>query len=229
MEPYFSQNFASHSPKIKTYKQQLFIDVRDYAQDIIDNNGNLEFTVMWSNGRHTIRNNAGTTIGGSWNDSLSIPPYNHVTQVELLGVTCPPVYTVPNAVTLDDSNKHLYQENYFILDIPEFDRVVHSSDNAGSHEKFAVVYFDSGYRPLKGKDFIPKVCTFNPPLSSLNKMTIRFKKYDGTVLNIVSDSNHFYSVGTSHAISSSSLTRGDNTLLNTLKNFTLLFEFTIKE
>ena len=53
MEPYFSNNYAPNNQHIRLYKQQLFIDVRDYQQDIIDNGGNMEFTVLWSNGQHT--------------------------------------------------------------------------------------------------------------------------------------------------------------------------------
>ena len=185
MEPYFSNNFAPNPPAVKVYKQQLFIDARDYAADISANGDNIDFEVKWSNGKHTVRTRvqSGTDVHGnpryvdqvdnsaSWNDSLSIPPYDYVTQVELLGVMCPKVT----------------DENYFIVDIKEFSGTLHSSDNQGSHEKFAIVYFDSTEKPLKGKDFTQKVCEFNPPLQSLNKIHVQFQKYGGTVLNLQND------------------------------------------
>ena len=199
MEPYFSQNFSPNIEPPTVYKQQLFIDLRDYIDDIIANNGNIEFEVLWSNGRHR------TQPIGIWADSLSIPPYDYVTQVELLGVMCP----------------KLENENYFIVDIPEFDGVLHSSDNAGSHDKFAIVYFDSVKKPLKGKDFIPKICHFRPPLQSLNKIRIAFKKYGGTVLNLNND--YTYLNGPYN------LQSDDEDLKSILAEFSLLFEFTIKK
>lgn len=219
MEPYFSKNYAPNPPAVQLYKQQFFIDVRDYIDDIVANNGNLEFTVLWSNGRHTVRRNVpvdhsdlskGYTseiIKRDWNDSLSIPPYEHVTQVELLGISCP----------------HIKDENYFILDIPEFEGVVHSSDNTGSHEKFAVIYFDSSEKGLKGKDFIQKVYVFNPPLHSLNKIRVRFRKYGGKVLNLNNDFKDNLDLNYSKYNKND-----DNTLQTKLAKFNFLLEFTIK-
>ena len=217
MEPYFSNNYAPNPPAVQLYKQQLFIDARDYVDDIIANEGRIEFDVKWSNGRHTARKRVeqGTDQYGnpayvnvvnpdaSWDDSLSIPPYYHVTQVELLGVMCPKVNL----------------ENYFIVDIPEFDRVIHSSDNSGSHEKFAVVYFDSSEKALKGKDFAQKLCVFNPPLQSLNKIHVQFKKYGGSVLNLTSDFNHN---GLNFDINN------NQSVMTALSKVSLLLEFTIK-
>jgi len=234
MEPYFSNNFAPNPPPVQQYKQQLFIDFRDYVNDIIKNDGNIEFEVLWSNGRHTTRKRTqqGTDIYGNptyvntvdnqavWYDSLNIPPYEYVTQVELLGISCPTTY--------DENDKN---ENYFIVDIPEFDGVVHSSDNEGSHNKFAIVYFDSvdNNKPLKGKDFIQKICHFRPPLQSLNKIRIRFRKHKGVILNLkrnFEDSlNDKRLDGESDDVYQ---TRLEQLYVTELRKFSMLLEFTIK-
>lgn len=211
MEPYFSNNFAPDPPKIKTYKQQLFIDFRDYIEDIKSNDGKLDFNVLWSNGRHTARKQEAyidqygnekfrsvVDPDASWNDSLSIPPYDYVTQVELLGICCDKVI----------------DENYFIVDIPEFDGNIHSSDNKGSHDKFAIVYFDTAFKPLKGRDFTPKIKVFDPPLTSLNKIRIRLCKYKDILLDI-NNTEHFN-------------INSDDSLETKLAKFSLLLEFTIK-
>jgi hypothetical protein len=54
-------------------------------------------------------------------------------------------------------------------------------------------------KPMKGKDFAPKICKLNPSLKRLNKFTIRFLKYGGANITPVE-----------------------------LKNVSLLLEFTIK-
>jgi hypothetical protein len=174
VEPYFSQNFAPNPPAVQMYKQQLFIDARDFQSEITENN-KMEFTVKFSSHYE--------------NNSLNLGAYSEITQVELLGLCFPKIAN----------------ENYVIVDIPEFHGVMHSSDNTGSHDKFAIVYFDNAQmtttKPMKGKDFAPKICKFNPPLKRLNKFTIRFLQYRGATI--------------------------DPNDLN-LKNVSLLLEFTIK-
>jgi hypothetical protein len=110
----------------------------------------------------------------------------------------------------------LVNENYFIVDIPEFDGVIHSSDNSGSHEKFAVVYFDSSEKALKGKDFAQKVCVLNPHLQSLNKIKVQFKKYGGAVLDLKTDFTDKTDMNVSDDI------------ITALTKVSLLLEFTIK-
>tara|TARA_B110000977_G_scaffold178745_1_gene236678 strand:- start:2666 stop:3298 length:633 start_codon:yes stop_codon:yes gene_type:complete len=210
MEPYFSQNYAPMNVPHHMKKQQLFIDARDYLSDIVSNNNKLQFTVMMSNGKHTVKkqvpngyNQYGNPIyknvidtSATWSDSLSIPPYDYVSEVEILGISLPKIE----------------DEIYFIVEIPEFDNVLDSSDNRGSHDSFAVVYYDStiqeigSAKPMKGKDFSRKVCKFNPPIQSLNRFTIQFKKYGGNIITLENIGGQ------------------DN-----LKYCNLLLEFTIKE
>lgn len=174
MEPYFSQNFAPEVQRIQYVKQQLFIDARDFEHEISSKN-KMEMTVNFST--------------SNTNSSLNIGPYNEVVQVELLGLCFPKVAN----------------ENYVIIDIPELHGVLHSSDNIGSHDKFAIVYFDNAQmspgetKPMKGKDFAPKICRLNPPIKSLNKFTIKFLTHGGSIVGPVN-----------------------------LNNVSLLFEFTIK-
>ena len=52
-------------------------------------------------------------------------------------------------------------------------------------QSFAIIYFDrvsNEYftKPIRGTDMDTKVVNFNPPLASLNRLTIKFLKYDGT-------------------------------------------------
>ena len=156
MEAYFSNNYHTENVKIQTTTQQLFLDIRDFADQIQQNNFDLEFTVNLSN-----TNNR---------SSLRIPPYDHVSEIELLGIILP----------------KMKDESYFILNIPEFTGNIHSSDNSSSHDTFAVIYYDSesaNLKPLKGKDFVQKVQRFSPVINTLNKFTIQFKKYGGDLIN----------------------------------------------
>lgn len=101
---------------------------------------------------------------------IGVPPYSVVQSVELKGINFP----------------KLNGENYFVLDIPEFSGRVHSSDNKGSHNSFAVCYYDNiptfAMKPMKGKDFDEKKYIFNPPEKNFNKFTINFKKYGGDLI-----------------------------------------------
>lgn len=168
MDPYFSQNYAPEHQGYRMYNQQLFLQARDFIENP-DADTELKFTVYWSNGQlNKLGNN------GNWNKSLNIPPYDYVTEAELLGVSFPKIDN----------------EMYFIIDIPEFHSTLHSSDNKGSHEKFCIVYYDNStlnkgeIKPIKGTDFSTKKSIFKPPLQTLNKITIMFKKHNGDILTM---------------------------------------------
>jgi hypothetical protein len=156
--PHFSQNFAPKEKTVNLTKQKLFIDFRDFMTDISDPSTKLEFTVK---------------LAGASN-SLNLAPYDHVTEVELLGISFPKIDN----------------EVYFIINIPEFDCNLHSSDNKGSNFSFATIYYDSTsmtkgvVKPAKGRDFMQKIQKFNPPLQTLSKFTLQFKKYGGDVLTL---------------------------------------------
>lgn len=106
---------------------------------------------------------------------LGISQYLHVEKMTLKSLSFP---------------KMNNSENYIILDIDAGQRRLHSSDNTGSHDKFAIMYYDNNemnvgsVKPMKGYDFDIKEVTFNPPLSKLDKINIKFKKYGGELITI---------------------------------------------
>ena len=154
--PHFSQNFELESHQHKYTQQVLFVDARDQLQNANDNT-KLSFDVVLS--------------GSNNKDSLNLPPYEQVTRVELKAVCLPKIAN----------------EIYYILDIPEFSGRLHSTDNSGSHESFAVIYYpntDSIVSPSKGYDFDTKVHEFTPPLKSLSKFRVSFKKYGGSDITV---------------------------------------------
>ena len=179
MEPYFSQNFVHQERKHILCDQQLFLQARDFIfLSGLDTNTmkdvEIKFTVYWSNGQFNNLYGDERITSARGSSSLNIPPYDYVTEAELLGVSFPKI---------DD-------EMYFIIDIPEFNSMLHSSDNKGSHDKFCIVYYDNSSmqrgdtKPIKGYDFSPKRSVFKPPLQSLNKMTVMFKKHNGDVIKL---------------------------------------------
>jgi len=203
---YFSQNFQEQVRIVPQKSQQLFIDIRDFADQIESTDGNLEFTVNWSNAKLHKMNDQNNTYGASMN----LAPYDYVTQLELLGISFPKIAS----------------EIYFILCIDEFENNIDSSDNNGSRDSFAVIYYDSqslpvgSVKPLKGKDFCPKIYKFKPHKDNFNKMRIKFKKYGGDIINI---KHHF---DNENALSSNI---EEVKQWFTMHPISLLFEFTIKE
>ena len=184
--PHFSQNFEYEPQKHAFKKQLLFVDARDYITP--DNNGSneLSFTVVLSDYESKA--------------SLNIPSYEQVTQVELKAVCLPKIA----------------DEMYYVIDIPEFSGRLHSSDNTGSHESFCMVYYPNhsiavgSATPAKGSDFDQKLHVITPPIKSLSKFSIKFKKHGGEVLT-VSD----IAASTDYDAA--------------IKKVNLLFEFTIKQ
>ena len=186
--PHFSQNFE-YEPRQHTFKKQLlFVDARDYITPS-DPTTPLSFNVVLS--------------ASDSKSSLNIPSYEQVTQVELKAVCFPKI---------DD-------EIYYVIDIPEFSGRLHSSDNPGSHESFAIVYYQNDSEnkgsvvPAKGSDFDQKLHLVNPPIKSLSKFSVTFRKHGGDILTV-----------------------GDITVTNdqagygsAIKKVNLLFEFTVKQ
>lgn len=103
--------------------------------------------------------------------TIDIPtPYKNVLKIELKGLSFPKI--------LD--------ENYVIVDIDECRDRVESVDGGSADRSFAVCYFDKiatgEVRPMRGADFDEKVYVFNPPLSKLGRINVRFKKHGGRVV-----------------------------------------------
>ena len=107
--------------------------------------------------------------------SLSFPPFSNISKAELKAINFP---------------KMNNDEMYFILDIYEFNGRLNSSDNEGSHDKFAVIHYDSSsmtpgsMKPARGKDFDDKIVVFNPIERSLNRLTVNIRKYGGNIINM---------------------------------------------
>jgi len=147
-------------PESKYYTQHLLLDFRDFYYTDVDN-GKI----------YQVNNDLGFKLKVNLNE-LGFPAYKNVHSVELKAVSFP---------------KMNNREIYYILDIYEFNGRLHSSDNTGSHENFAIIYYDNSsqqaghIKPMKGKDFDEKVYIFNP-VESLNTLNISFKKYGGHVI-----------------------------------------------
>ena len=128
-------------------------------------------------------------------------PYENVISVELKAVSFPKIDN----------------EVYYILDIDEFSGRLDSTDNTGSHNSFAIIYYDNSgnnvgfIKPMKGKDFDEKTHIFNPIEKRINYLNISFKKFGG---NIIKKSEINSSLNT-------------ETFLNTYP-ISILLEFTMK-
>lgn len=149
----------------------LFVDVRDRQRAfdagkqgrVGDSSDSFEFSdyvVCLTSTNVSPSDPAGTYVA----PSAGLPAYRNVTSVELMAVSFPKILG----------------EEWVCLSIEELDDNLDSIDG-GSNGKFAIIYFDNVptgvAKPLKGRDFIQKVVTFDPPLSSLDKLTIRFLKH----------------------------------------------------
>lgn len=183
---YFSNTYGYDVlPQSITKKQHLFIDARDYLvlgennkfQKIIRNHYSINTNEQ---GKHVSTTYEGDYSADTGNDDLSfeinlqdigMPDYEQVEEVELKSIMFP----------------KMAGEEYYILDIPEFSGRVHSTDK-GSHDKFAVVYYDSSQKslgevkPMKGYDFDTKVHVFNPIKKRLSRFTVTFRKYGGDII-----------------------------------------------
>ena len=162
MEPHFSQNFFKNAaPEYIEKKQTLFLDIRDFNEQIVANGGFMQFDVKFSSLNSNVK-------------SLSFPPYQNVKHCELRAINFP---------------KMNNDEMYFILDIDKINGRLDSSDNKGSHQMFAVIHYDhSGLspgqmKPIKGSDFDRKIYTFNPIEQQVNTLSIAFRKYGGDVIH----------------------------------------------
>lgn len=85
-------------------------------------------------------------------------------------------------------------EDYFIFDVDELKNRISSNDNQGSHRTFAICYFlDSSNIPgtkniINGADFDVKMKQFDT-LDSLSKLTIKFKKHGGALIQAIDVNN----------------------------------------
>jgi hypothetical protein len=84
-------------------------------------------------------------------------------------------------------------EQYVVLDIEQLRDSNLDASNQTSHEAFAVVYFDNSglsagaYKPMD--KFFSQKTYFNPPISSLDRLTVSIKKPDGNVVSMSETAN----------------------------------------
>ena len=126
----------------------LFIDSRE---EFTGSTSNVDFSVLFNRatGGHT---------GGYPTQS-----FKNVTSVELTG------FSVNRYTNTTD-------ENYLVLDIEELNNRLHSNVPE-ANQAFATIYIDdpSRQKSFKGHDFDVKKVQFDPPLSSLSRLTIKVK------------------------------------------------------
>ena len=131
----------------------LFIDSRE---EFTGSTSNVDFSVLFNRatGGHT---------GGYPTQS-----FKNVTSVELTGFSVNKPFLTENTENTD--------ENYLVLDIEELNNRLHSNVPE-ANQAFATIYIDdpSRQKSFKGHDFDVKKVQFDPPLSSLSRLTIKVK------------------------------------------------------
>jgi hypothetical protein len=134
----------------------LFIDSR-----FSDSTSNVDFDVIF--------NKATNTHTGGYPTQI----FKNVTSIELTAFSV-------HAYTSDTN------ENYVVMDIDELNNRMHSNVPE-VNQSFAIVYIDNPgtERNYKGHDFDDKIVKFDPPLSSLSRLTIKLK--NPLTRNIIDD------------------------------------------
>lgn len=108
-------------------------------------------------------------------DSFPASDYKGVKTVELLSI----------AFHEDYVNQNTFGEaGYFILSIKELINRL-DSNNPFVNSEFAIIYMEDGKTYIKGTDYDIKCKTFNPPLTSLSRLSISL--IDPTTGKVVTD------------------------------------------
>jgi len=160
-------------PTVKT-SYNLFIDSRDRsptfnASNVPDasNSSPFNYSIYVNSSAQGYQDASGTAIA----KSIGAETFRNVVSVELKASSFPKVNF----------------ENYVVLDCDEINNLVINTDD-GCDRMFAVLYFDSDsltpgqVKPMRGGDFGSKIKTFDPPLSSLSRFTIKFRRYGGDLV-----------------------------------------------
>lgn len=159
--PHFSTVFQTATPPVIQKTHRLFIDNRDRNEGTP-----FDFKVKFGSATPPTVSN-------------SITPYENIQSMELRGVAFPKIANEP----------------YVILSIEELNDDMLDSTCSAAHRAYAIIYFDTdalapgAIKPLKGVDFYQKLIKFKPPISRLNRLSIKFLKYDGTVVSLSDTAN----------------------------------------
>ena len=156
-KPHFSEvfNLRSNDFVHPTYKQRLFIDIRDVL-DQVSKNLNLSFNIILSN--------------SSTQKGINVPTYDQCSQAEILAVNLPKISNeLYFVLDIDEFQNSFHSTNDGIHD--KFATLFFDDLPDGSS------------KPLKGSDFAAKISKFNPIKQSLNKLQIKFRKYGGNIIS----------------------------------------------
>jgi len=127
----------------------LFIDSR-----FAEGESNVNFSVIFNKSIQTHTSGYPTQV------------FKNVTSVEMTAFSI-------NTACLNDPG-----ENYLIIDIEELNNRIHSNVPE-ANQSFAIMYLDNEPIPkeksFKGQDFDTKIKYFDPPLSSLSRLTVKLK------------------------------------------------------
>lgn len=118
---------------------------------------------LFVDSRHAIGSNVDFVVPLGSVDSFPDSDYKKVQSVELLSVAFHEEYL----------NQNVFNEaGYFILSIQELANRL-DSNNPFVNGEFATIYMEDGKTYIKGTDYDIKCKTFNPPLSSLSRLSIK--------------------------------------------------------
>lgn len=114
----------------------------------------------------------GVNTNTNSNMSISCGEFKNVSSIELKAL----------------SIANIVNEPYIILDIKELNGRMHSNVPLAD-QAFAIIYFDrvegtSFTKPIRGTDMDTKIVKFNPPLASLNRLTIKFLNSNGDAIDV---------------------------------------------
>jgi hypothetical protein len=164
--PYFSVAAAppvsATAPDTQVVTKKLFVDNRDRHPS--SSASPFDFKIVFGN------DPAG---------SVGIAGYRNVVSVELKALAFPKVVN----------------ERYVIIRIDELTDNMLEASCSSAQDAFSIMYFDSdalatgAVKPLKGADFYQKTIVFRRPLAKLDSLSIRFLKYDGTIVTLAETGN----------------------------------------
>ena len=156
---HFSMNMPQPQSENSEIKRLIFIDSRD-MKNTREYKSPFDFVVKLED-RTTTQNNNVTVHEG-----IGIEPYKHISKMQLKMVGIPKM----------DNREH-----YVILDIPEINDHLDSTDK-GSHRTSAIINYDSNSTEpgTVNPTFENYEFAFSSPIQVLSQMNIRLLKHGGS-------------------------------------------------
>jgi hypothetical protein len=144
--------YALHINMRTQERHLLFVDSRDRDPSYASP---FEFTVM---------------VNSANRISCNAPSFKNVSEISVKAFSMPKVEG----------------EHYVYLDLgPQLNNTIYGTDTSITDQMMGVFYFDSGVmptgnvKPMKGQDFTPKVTTFSPYLTEVDRFPIKVVKHGG--------------------------------------------------